>query len=65
MVKSIRVEDKSAEVIPKLLKVNQIADRIKRLKDLQIKIQECKTRIHLNGSDINQNGRCKCAQNII
>ena len=54
LIKSIRVEDKSSEVIPKLIKVNQIADRIKHLKELQARIQECKQRITQNASDIIQ-----------
>ena len=65
MIKSIRVEDKSSEVIPKLIKVNQIADRIKHLRELQARIQECKQRIVQNASDIKQQGRCKCNQNVI
>jgi hypothetical protein len=41
VVKSVKVEDKSQEVVPKLLKINAIADKIKRLRELQSRIHTC------------------------
>ena len=41
-MKQVKIEDKTTEVVPKLLKINELADRIKRLKALNERIQECK-----------------------
>ena len=64
IVKQVRVEDRTAEVVPKLLKINALADRIKRLKALQERIQECKQRIRGRIRDP-ENSVCKCKLNMM
>ena len=58
------MEDRTAEVVPKLLKINALADRIKRLKALQERIQECKQRIRGRIRDPD-NSVCKCKLNMM
>ena len=64
VVHSVKIEDRSAEVVPKLLKINAIADRIKRLRDLQERLRDCKQRI-LARRGAEEGGPCKCRLNMI
>ena len=62
VVKSVRIEDKTAEVVPKLIRVNGIVDKIKRLREMQARIRESRARImeSMRGQDI-----CRCKLNVL
>ena len=42
IVREVRVEDRTREVVPKLIKINGLVEKIKRLKGLQERLQEVK-----------------------
>ena len=45
IVSEVRVEDRTKEVVPKLVKINALVEKIKRLKVLQERLQDIKTKI--------------------
>ena len=62
VVKSVKIEDKTAEVVPKLLKVNAIVDKIKRLREMQARIRESKARIM---ETMREQDICRCKLNVL
>eukprot|EP00347_Sterkiella_histriomuscorum_P021210 403334818 len=63
IISSVRIEDKTDEVVEKLTRMNAIADKIKRLRQIKKQLQD--TKIRINQSMRNETGVCKCKMQVL